>query len=84
MSPARAAGPQVPGSYSCTGAFSPHRIDDAPRLFDVVLAREQRGVALHRVAQHALVGVHLVGAGLPAREQLDPLADHLVCRRPSP
>ena len=55
-----------------------HRIDDAPRLFDVVHPRKQRGVSLEGVAQDALVGGPLVRAGLPARDELGPLADHLV------
>ena len=54
------------------------RIDDAPRLFDVVHPRKQRGVALEGFGQHALVGGPLVGARLPARHELGPLADHLV------
>ena len=34
-----------------------HRIDDPPRFFDVVLTREHRLVAGHRVAENAFVGV---------------------------
>jgi hypothetical protein len=33
------------------------RVDDAPRLFDLVGAREQRAVAEHRIEQQPLVGV---------------------------
>ena len=46
-----------------------HRIDDSPRLFDVVLPGKQGGVSLHGVPQHPLVRVHLLrvrDAGSPA------------------
>ena len=55
-----------------------HRIDDAPRFFDVVHPRKQLGVSVERIAQDAIVGVSVVGARLPAGDELGPLADHLV------
>ena len=65
-------------SYGYTGVSrGEHGIDDAPRFLDVILAREERRVARHRVAEHALVGVHLVRRRVAAREQLDRLADAL-------
>ena len=51
-----------------------HRIDDTPRLRDIVLARKQRGVAPHRVGQDAFVGVHLVGARTATDEDFYRLA----------
>src|SRR5439155_14112303 len=45
-----------------------HRVDDAPSLLDVVLSCEQRRVADHRVAENALVRVHLVRRGMLACE----------------
>src|SRR4051794_4578474 len=51
------------------------RVDHPPRRLDHVLAGEQAGVALHGVAQQALVGRHVVGGGL-GDAQLDVLADH--------
>ena len=47
-----------------------HRIDDPPGFFDIILAREERLIARHRVAEHAFIGVHLVrqaGAPRPSR-----------------
>src|SRR6185436_5881379 len=38
------------------------RVDDAPRLLDLVAAREQRAVADHRIEQQALVGVGALAA----------------------
>src|SRR5262245_55369214 len=52
-----------------------HRIDDTPRLFHVILAREQGGVALHRVTQHPLVGIHLVRVGVTGSHHLSRRAD---------
>src|SRR3569623_1105262 len=55
------------------------RIDDGPGGLDDVLAREQGGVARHRVAQQALVGVHaalLALLGLLGDGQLDGAAVH--------
>ena len=47
-----------------------HRVDDAPRLLDVVLACEQRGVSLHGFAQQPFVRTHLFGGRVAADEQL--------------
>ena len=72
-------GPQVFGSYSYTGVAVP-RTGSTMRqaCFHVILAGEQGGVALHRVAQQPLVGVHLVAVGVMARQQLDRRAGHLL------
>src|SRR5262249_1764756 len=64
----RVAFPRSPGAgliFVDGRAGLQHGIHDPPRLFDVVLPREQRSVAVHGVSQHALVGVHLVGAWEP-------------------
>src|SRR5262245_30439027 len=47
------------------------RIDDAPRLLDGVLAREQRGFAGRGVAEQALVRLHIVAGLVVPRDQLD-------------
>src|SRR6185503_18846779 len=52
-----------------------HGVYDAPRSLDRVLAREERRVALHRVAQQTLVGRRVV-AGVFMRDQFDVLAGH--------
>src|SRR2546425_8771361 len=56
-------------------------IDDSPGLFDVVLPGEQGGIAVHGVAQHALVRVHLIGAREPCPQHLRGLADRFLPRR---
>src|SRR4029077_10949240 len=58
-----------------------HRIDDSPRLFDVVLSREQRGIALHAVTEDSLIRVHLVGARKPSAQHFRGLAARLIARR---
>src|SRR6516165_2470092 len=40
------------------------RIDDAPRLFDVVLPGKQGGVSCHRVSQYPFIGIHLTRTGV--------------------
>src|SRR5215510_1413200 len=55
-----------------------HGIDDSPSLFDVVLPREQGGVAVHGVAEHSLVSVHLVRARELSTHHLSGLADGLL------
>src|SRR5450631_1169832 len=55
-------------------------VDDRPGRLDAVLAREQRRVPRHRIAQEALVGVHLVGVGLVHHLQLGRLRHHLLAR----
>src|SRR5262245_55462556 len=57
------------------------RIDDSPRLLDVVLPRKQRGVAMHGVTEDSFVRVHLVGAGKTAAEHLRGCAECLLSRR---
>ncbi len=56
------------------------RIDDPPRLFHVVLAREERAIAHHCVSEDALVGVHLLGVGKLGPHQLGHLAFRLLPR----
>src|SRR5207249_1520205 len=51
-----------------------HGIDDSPRLFHIILTGEQHGVSCHRVAQHALVRVHLVWTRMAAGHHLHCLA----------
>src|SRR5204863_2540251 len=46
-----------------------HRVNDAPGFLDVILSGEQGGIARHRISEHALVGVHLSGAGMAAGQQ---------------
>ena len=53
------------------------RVDHAPRRFYVVLAGEQAGVAVQRVAEQALVGGHVVGRAF-LHDELDFLADHAL------
>jgi hypothetical protein len=79
MMRALAAGPQLPGSYSSTGsgirlAASDRRRATPPRR---VILREQRRVAVDRIAQQALVR-RLLDARVVARDQLDRLAVHLL------
>ncbi len=52
-------------------------VDDAPGLFDVVLAGEESGVAGHGVGEDALVGLHLFGAGVAAGFELGEFAGSL-------
>src|SRR4029077_19792309 len=56
-------------------------IDDSPGLFDVVFTGEQRSVAVHGVAKHALVRVHLIGARELRAHHLRDLAACLLPRR---
>src|SRR5262245_17924147 len=57
------------------------RIDNPPRLFDVVLARERRGVAMHGIAEHALVRIHLVRVWKMGPDHLRGRAARLLSRR---
>ena len=55
-------GPQLPGSYISEGDLVPKDgLDDAPRRFDPVFAREQLLDAVHGVGEQALVGRPQVG-----------------------
>ncbi len=54
------------------------RLDDGPRRFDAVLAREERRVAGHGIAEQPLVGVHVVAAGLVDDLELGRLGAHLL------
>src|SRR5262249_28268882 len=54
------------------------RIDDTPSLFDIVLPGKQGGVPVHRVTEHAFVCIHLLCAGITARQQLGLFANHLL------
>src|SRR5579885_1634980 len=56
-------------------------IDDAPCLFDVVFAGEQRLIARHGISQHALVGIHLAGSRGLAGDHLDRFAFGILLRR---
>ncbi len=58
MMRALAGGPQLPGSYSSTGVLcaDEDRIDDAPGGLHRIVAREQRRIAVDRIAEQALVG----------------------------
>src|SRR4029453_13445169 len=56
-----------------------HRIDDAPAFLDFVLPLEQGGIAIHRVAEQALVRLESFAAVL-AHEELDGLAIDAVAR----
>src|SRR6266481_2925728 len=53
-----------------------HGIDDAPRLFDVILASKESGVTRHGVAEHALVRFHLPRAGMTAGHNFRHLTFH--------
>src|SRR4051812_24369051 len=55
------------------------RLDDSPLLFDRVLAREERGIAVHGVAEQAFVRVLFVAGDL-ARQKLHLAADHALAR----
>lgn len=57
-----------------------HWIGDAPRLFDIILTRKQRGVSLHGIAQHSFVRIRLLCAGVVTHQQLHRLAQHLLLR----
>src|SRR5262245_3114413 len=73
--------PRPPGArlvFVDRRALLQDRVDDAPRLFDVILSCEQRAIAGHGVAEHALVGIHLFRAGAVTRQQLHLLTDLLV------
>src|SRR6185295_78975 len=59
---------------------SEDRIDDGPRRLDRVLAREERRIARHRVAEQPLVRVHLVRLGAMQDLELRRLGDHLLAR----
>src|SRR4051794_7864050 len=67
------------------------RIDDAPRLFHVVLAREAEGVARDRIAEKLVVGLDVLAFDLVqlelhllARELLARCADHRAERDHEP
>src|SRR5258705_2683207 len=57
-----------------------HRVDDAPGFFHIVLPCKQGGVSRHSVTEHAFVSIHLLRAGIVARQQLHLFADHLLFR----
>jgi hypothetical protein len=54
------------------------RIDDPPRLLNVIFTGEQRLLARHGVGQHAFVCFHLVGTRVTARNHLRLLSRHLL------
>src|SRR4029079_3854947 len=62
--------PRVRWVFVNRRAGAQHRVDDAPRFLDVVLAREQCRIAVHGIAQTTLVGVHLAGGRTPAGDHL--------------
>src|SRR6476469_5401092 len=62
------------------GTVFQYWIDDSPRLFDIVLPREQSGVSPHGVSQHSLVCIHLIRAGMPGPQHLRRLAAVLFPR----
>ena len=71
-------GPSFPaGTREAASGWSRIGVDDSPLRLDGVLAREQDRVAFHRVAEQALVGVHLA-ADVFARRAAPPRG------RPSP
>src|SRR5215510_14417699 len=57
-----------------------HRVDDAPGLFNVILAGKQGRISSHGVPEYPLVSIHLFCTGVVARQQLHLLADHLFLR----
>ena len=68
-------------SYWWTGVVARGSADDRPRRFDLVLPREERGVAFHRFAEEPLVGVHLVAIGLVHDPELRRLGGQLLAGR---
>ena len=73
------AGPALPHSYTKSGfALLEHRVHDRPRRFDGILSREQRRIALHGVADEALVRVEAARRRVLHDRQLDRLAEHAV------
>src|SRR6267378_582369 len=58
-----------------------HWIDDAPRLFNVILTREQGSVSFHRSSQHPFISIHITGARRTARHHFSRLDGHLLARR---
>ena len=59
--PSASAGPQVPGSYSCTGVdVAEDRLDDRPGRLDASWRANSVASPAMRVAEQPLVGVHLV------------------------
>src|SRR4029450_12785322 len=57
-----------------------HRVDDAPGLFHIVLPGKQGGVSRHGVTEHAFVSIHLLRAGIAARQQLHLFTNHPLFR----
>src|ERR1700754_3388248 len=47
------------------------RIDDPPGFFDVILAREESGVASHGIRENTFVGFRLFGTWMTAGFELD-------------
>ena len=57
---------------------APAPVHDRPRRLDRVLAREQRRISLHRVADEALVRVEAIARLVLHHRQLDGLAEHAL------
>src|SRR5206468_790166 len=53
-------------------------LDDGPCRFDGVLAREERRIARHRIAEQALVSLHLLCVRLVNHVQLRRVGEHLL------
>src|SRR5262249_48200768 len=54
------------------------RIDDAPRLFHVILAGKQCSVSRHGVSQQLFVSIHIIGPRMATRHYFDRLAGGLL------
>src|SRR3989454_3366631 len=56
------------------------RVNDSPSFFHVVFACEQGGISHHRVAEHALIGVHLPGLRAASPGNFDGLVQRFIVR----
>src|SRR4249920_765243 len=56
------------------------RVDYPPGLFDVILAREERRVAGHGVAQYPLISVLLLASGRATADYFRGLGNHFISR----
>ena len=75
------AGPQLPGLVLVDRRRDAEdRLHDLPGALDGVLAREQRRVALHGVAEQAFVGAHRIFARIVHHRELRQPAHHGLAR----
>src|SRR2546425_8027637 len=54
------------------------RVNDSPSFFHVVFTGEQGGISSHRVAEHALIGIHLPGVRAASPSNFHRLVQHFI------